>query len=364
MTGACCVMVEPPLAILAELSHRCPLSCPYCSNPVELVRASGELSTQDWVSAFEQGAQMGALQLHLSGGEPAVRKDLGELVGAASAAGLYINLITSGLLLDKDRLKALQDAGLAHVQLSIQGVDKDMCDWVGGTDGAFDHKMNLAGWVSELGLALTLNFVLHRHNCHQAGAMLALARQMGAQRVEMAHTQYYGWGLKNRAALLPSRAQLDQVTALVEAERVKGGLTIDYVVPDYYAHRPKACMAGWARRFLTITPDGLVLPCHAAQTISHLEFERVTDRPLAEIWESNSGLNAYRGTDWMAEPCRSCERAEVDFGGCRCQALALAGDAGATDPACALSPHHHLLEEWAKKETGAEAPAFIYRRFS
>ena len=355
--------IEPPLALLAELSHRCPLSCPYCSNPLELVRASGELPTGAWISVFEQAARMGVLQVHLSGGEPAVRKDLTELVAAAGGAGLYTNLITSGLLLDKDRLSALQGAGLAHVQLSVQGADAAMTDYVGGTPGAFDHKMTVARWVGELGLALTFNFVLHRQNCHQAADMLALARSFGAQRVEMAHTQYYGWGLENRAALLPGRDQLDAVTALVEAEREKGGLTIDYVVPDYYALRPKACMAGWARRFLTITPDGYVLPCHAAQSLPGLEFERVTGRPLAEIWETNPGLNAYRGTGWMAEPCRSCERAEVDFGGCRCQAFALAGDAAATDPACALSDHHHKLTEWAQKETGAEAPAFIYRRF-
>ncbi|MEN8723466.1 MAG: pyrroloquinoline quinone biosynthesis protein PqqE [Alphaproteobacteria bacterium] len=336
---------DPPLAILAELTHRCPLRCPYCSNPTALVGRSGELSTAEWADVFRQAADMGALQVHMSGGEPAARKDLEKLCQAAVDAGLYINLITSGLMIDGARLDRLAAIGVPHVQLSVQGSDAAMCDAVGGYDGAFAIKQDFARAVVARGISLTLNAVLHRANCHQAGDMITMARDLGAARIEVAHTQYYGWGLLNRDGLLPSRDQLDDVTRIVEQARKDSGadLQIDYVVPDYYAETPKACMAGWGRRFLTISPEGKVLPCHAAETVDHLTFDTVRDKTLSEIWYDSPAFNTYRGTDWMPEPCQSCDLKEVDWGGCRCQALALVGDAGATDPVCSKSGQREKL---------------------
>jgi len=364
----CIVPTDPPLALLAELTHRCPLRCPYCSNPTSLVGRSGELSTDEWADVFRQAADMGAMQIHMSGGEPAARKDLEQLCAAAVDAGLYINLITSGLLIDKDRLDRLVEIGVPHVQLSVQGSDIDMCDAVGGYSGAFEAKRTFAKHVVEAGISLTINAVLHRANCHQAAAMIALARDWGAARIEVAHTQYYGWGLMNRDGLLPTRAQLDEVTDVVDAARAQcdDGFQIDYVVPDYYAEVPKACMAGWGRRFLTISPEGKVLPCHAAETVEHLDFDNVRDMPLADIWYKGGAFNAYRGTDWMPEPCQSCELKEVDWGGCRCQALALVGDAGATDPVCSKSGNREKLLDAltdAADSPNAGPEIWTYRQF-
>ena len=357
--------IDPPLALLAELTHRCPLRCPYCSNPLELARAGAELDTETWRRVLEEAAALGVLQVHFSGGEPLVRRDLVELVGHAAKAGLYVNLITSGIRLDAERLARLVAAGLEHVQLSLQDSDPATGDRIAGLAGVQQAKREVAALVGSTGLALTVNAVVHRQNLEHLEDLIDLAVTLGADRLEVAHVQYYGWALTNRAALLPSRQQLDKATATVEAARARlaGRLVIDYVVPDYYAHRPKSCMGGWGRRFLNVTPAGKVLPCHAAETLSGLHFPNVAESSLAEIWYHSPAFARFRGTAWMAEPCRSCERREIDWGGCRCQAFALTGDAARTDPACALSPDHALLAA-AHSDAEAAAPAFIYRQHS
>ncbi len=356
----------PPLAILFELSHRCPLQCPYCSNPLALERARGELDTAAWMRVLDEANDLGVLQVHFSGGEPTVRKDLEDLVAHAARLGLYTNLITSGVLIDRARLERLAEAGLDHLQLSIQDSDPAEADRIGGYTGGHERKMALAAWVEEIGLALTVNAPVHRHNLERLEDIIELALSLGAGRLEVAHVQYYGWGLKNRAALLPTRAQLERATKIVEAarERLKGTMVFDYVVPDYYARRPKACMGGWARQFINVTPSGQVMPCHAAETIPGLDFDNVKDRPLSEIWRESQAFTRFRGTAWMPEPCQSCDQREIDWGGCRCQALAIAGDAAATDPACARSSDHEALLALAEAESHAPAPAFAYRRFS
>jgi len=350
---------EAPLALLAELTHRCPLRCPYCSNPLALVRPGEELSTATWARVFAEAAALGCLQVHLSGGEPTARRDILEIVRSASAAGLYTNLITAGVLLDAARLAALAEAGLDHVQLSVQDAEAGSADRIGGYAGGHARKLAVARSVAEAGLPLTLNAVVHRQNLAKLPELIALAVELGAGRLEIAHVQYYGWALANRAALLPTRAQLDAATAEVERARamLKGRLVIDYVVPDYHAVRPKACMGGWGRRFLAVSPGGSILPCHAAGTLPGLDFPNVRTTSLRDAWERSEAFARFRGTGWMPEPCRGCPRAEVDWGGCRCQAFALTGDAASTDPACALSPHHHLLADAVE----AAADAFAYR---
>ncbi len=366
MTGKTIATPEPPLAMLAELTHRCPFSCPYCSNPLELERRGQELDTAAWREVLDQAAALGVLQVHFSGGEPTARPDLEDLVEHAAGLGLYTNLITAGVLLDEARVRRLTAAGLDHVQLSIQDSDPVESDRIGGYQGGYHRKIEAAGWIRGAGLPLTLNAPIHRQNIKHLEAIIDLAVDLDAERIEVAHVQYYGWGLKNRAALMPTRAQLERATEVVEAarSRLKGVLVFDYVVPDYYAHRPKACMGGWGRQFLNITPSGKVMPCHAAETIPDLEFERVPERDLAEIWARSPAFQRFRGTDWMPEPCASCERREIDWGGCRCQALAIVGDAAQTDPACGLSPRHADLVAVAEGESGREPPAFEYRRMT
>ena len=351
-----------PYAVLCELTHRCPLQCPYCSNPVELERASREIDTDAWKSVLSQAVDMGILQAHFSGGEPTVRKDLEEMVEHASKAGLYTNLITSGVLLTPARLDRLRDAGLDHVQVSFQDTESENADRIAGFRG-HAKKQEAARMVRAADLPLTVNAVMHRQNLHHLEDMIAMAVKLDAERLEVAQVQYYGWALKNRQAFLPTRDQLDEATRIVEEARVrlKGILAIDYVVPDYYARRPKSCMGGWGRQFLNITPAGKVLPCHAAESLDFLEFENVTERPLAWIWEHSSAFNRFRGTDWMPEPCRSCDRREIDWGGCRCQAFALTGDPDTTDPACEFAPQRHVLE-MPIGEAGGEIPEFVYRR--
>ncbi len=355
---------DPPLAVLAELTHRCPLQCPYCSNPLELERASGELDTAAWTRVMDQAAAMGVLQVHFSGGEPTVRKDLEDLVGHAAGVGLYSNLITAGVLLDEARIERLAEAGLDHVQLSIQDVDPANADRIGGYAGGHEKKMRVAHWLRAAGLPLTLNAPVHRQNLEHLPRIIDLAVELGAMRLEIAHVQYYGWGLKNRAALMPTRAQLEAATEIAEAAqaRLKGVLVIDYVVPDYYAQWPKACMGGWARQFMNVTPTGKVMPCHAAETIPDLHFDNVKDRTLADIWAKSEAFLRFRGTEWMPEPCRSCDRQEIDWGGCRCQALAITGDAANTDPACSLSPQHDKILALAEAESARDIPPFTYRR--
>ena len=357
---------EPPLAILAELSHRCPLRCPYCSNPVDLERANGEMDRASWIDILDQAMAMGVLQVHFSGGEPTVRRDLEDLVEHATKLGLYSNLITSAVLLDRARLERLKAAGLKHVQISFQAVESELADHIGGYAGGHERKLAVARDVRDLGMALTVNAVINRHNVDQVDAMIHMAVDLGAQRIEIAHVQYYGWALKNRAALMPTRADTDVAIAQVKASaaRLMGRLVIDHVVPDYYAQYPKPCMNGWGRRFLNITPSGRVLPCHAAETIPGLVFQSVKDQPLAEIWAHGPAFEQFRGTEWMLEPCRSCDRKEIDWGGCRCQAMAVTGNPRDADPACHLSSHHNKLVALATSEAIAPAPPFTYREFA
>ena len=353
-----------PYAMLCELTHRCPLSCPYCSNPVELELKSNEISTDLWKTALSDGANIGILQAHFSGGEPTARKDLEELVNHASKIGLYTNLITSGVLINEDRLKKLYDAGLDHVQVSIQDTDPNNSEKIAGFKG-HQKKIKTCGLIRKVGLPLTVNAVMHRQNLHNLKNMIELAVELDAERLEVAQVQYYGWALKNQTAFLPTREQLDKATIIVEEARIKykGILAIDYVVPDYYAKKPKSCMGGWGRQFLNITPAGKVLPCHAAESLNFLNFDNLKDKSLAWIWEHSESFNRFRGTDWMPEPCQSCDRREIDWGGCRCQAFALTGNADATDPTCEFSPYRNVLEEPLSK-AGSENPDFIYRKYS
>ncbi|HKM62142.1 MAG TPA: pyrroloquinoline quinone biosynthesis protein PqqE [Acidisphaera sp.] len=354
----------PPIGLLAELTHRCPLRCPYCSNPLDLVRGSDELSAAEWTRLFHEAAELGVLQVHLSGGEPAARRDLPEIVAGAHAAGLYTNLITSGVTLDEAGVRELARAGLDHVQLSVQDSEHTSADRIGGLPGGHVRKMAFAAAVAALDLALTLNAVVHKQNLDRLDEMIALALRLGADRLEIAHVQYHGWALANRDALLPSRAQLDAATALVARvrEELRGRLVIDYVIPDYHAVRPKPCMGGWGQQVIVVTPRGRALPCHAAESLPGLTFENVRHSGLRAIWYESASFNRYRGTDWMQPPCRDCENAERDWGGCRCQAHALTGDAAATDPVCDLSPRHALVQA-AVVRADASARAFVYRQF-
>jgi pyrroloquinoline quinone biosynthesis protein E len=345
---------QRPYTLVAELTYRCPLRCVYCSNPVAYEGTRGELATDTWMRVIGEAEALGVVQLHLTGGEPLLRADLEQLVAHARAHELYTNLITSALPLTRERLARLQRLGLDNIQISLQGLREADAERIAG-QAALAHKLEAARWARELGLPLTLNVVLHRENIDQVDGLVELACQLGAQRLELANTQYLGWALLNRDALLPSAAQIEQARAAAQRarDRLRGALELLFVLPDYYAGRPRACMDGWARRYLVINPDGLVLPCHVAHTIAGMHFERVQERPLAEIWQHSSGLNAFRGEAWMPEPCRSCDRRSVDFGGCRCQAFALTGDAARTDPACSLAPDHALVQQSRAVEPGA-----------
>jgi PqqA peptide cyclase len=336
--------VPPPWALLAELTHACPLHCGYCSNPLELARRSHELSACQWADVFRQAAGLGVLHTHLSGGEPLLRRDLVDITHSAVDAGLYTQLVTSGVGLAPERLDALVDAGLHSVQLSVQHADADRSDEIAGRR-SFTAKQAAARLVKERGLPLGLNVVLHRLNLDAVDDLVRLALDWRADRIELANTQFYGWGLLNRAALMPGREQLATAADTVDRlrERLEGALDITWVVPDYFSGTPKPCMGGWGAVSLTVTPDGTVLPCPAAAALPGLNAPRVTDRTLRWIWEESTAFNSYRGFDWMPSPCRTCERRTEDFGGCRCQAHALTGDAAATDPACALSPDHAAL---------------------
>ncbi|KFC67679.1 Pyrroloquinoline quinone biosynthesis protein E [Devosia sp. LC5] len=356
-----------PLAVLLEMTHRCPLQCGYCSNPVEMERAGNELTTDEWKKVLTELAEIGVLQVHFSGGEPSVRKDLVELVRHANDLGLYTNLITSAVLITKERLTEIADAGLAHIQISFQANDPALANRIGGFKNGHAKKLEVAQWSRELGLPLTVNAVMHRQNLHELRDMIALAVQLDADRIEVANVQYYGWALKNRAALMPTIEQIDEATAIVEEERerLRGILDIDFVVPDYYALRPKKCMGGWGRQFFNITPSGRILPCHAAETITELNFESVrSNHSIAWIWQNSDAFNRYRGTGWMPEPCQSCAFKEIDYGGCRCQAFALTGNAGNADPACHLSPLHESIFKTAERESSEGGDRFIYRNFA
>lgn len=354
-----------PYGMLAELTHRCPLQCPYCSNPVELDRRNVELDTETWLRVFSEAAKLGVLQVHLSGGEPTARRDLEQMIRHCVEVGLYTNLITAGVGVTPERLAAISDAGIDHVQLSFQGATAEITDKVSNFRGAHERKIAVAREVRRLGLPLTINSVIHRANIHQIPAFIELALELDARRIEIAHSQYYGWALRNRGALMPTRDQVFWALDVVEEARarLKGTLTIDAVVPDYYAKFPKPCMNGWGRQSLNVTPSGKVLPCHAAETIPSLDFWNVREHSLGDVWLNSPAFNAFRGTDWMPDLCKSCERKEIDWGGCRCQAMAIAGDAAATDPACHKSSlHAHLLALAEADATGSDE--YDYRRYA
>jgi pyrroloquinoline quinone biosynthesis protein E len=332
-----------PYALLAELTYQCPLHCPYCSNPAQYPRGE-ELSTDEWQRVFAEAAQLGVLHLGLSGGEPLARRDLTELVAAAREAGLYSNLITSALGLDRARLLALRDAGLDSIQISFQADDPELADAIAGTR-AHARKLEAARLVTECSLPLSLNVVLHRRNIDRLAPIIALAESLGAVRLELANTQYYGWGHLNRAQLLPTRAQVEAAgrIAAEAKQRLAGKTDVIYVLPDLYETRPKPCMQGWGRRYLTVNPVGNVLPCPNATSIPKLRFDNVREHPLVWIWNESDAFNAFRGTGWMPLPCRECPQREIDFGGCRCQAALLTGDDHATDPVCELAPLRALV---------------------
>jgi PqqA peptide cyclase len=352
--------------VVAEITHRCPLHCVYCSNPLELTGRRGELSTEAWIEVLQQAAEMGALQADFTGGEPLARADLAKLIRGARDAGLYTGLITSGVPLHEKRLEELVASGLDHFQLSFQGAREESAKEFSGTR-THQQKRRVAEWVKRYRVALTLNFVIHRQNLDELDEMLALTEEIAPQRVEFAHVQYYGWAFTNRRHLLPTRQQVDRsIEILTRAEeRMRGKTRVEYVVPDYYAKYPKACMGGWGRKVVLVKPDGDVLPCHAANVLPGMTFENVARRSLREIWERSDAFERFRGEDWMPEPCRSCDRRAQDFGGCRCQALLLARDAAATDPVCSLAPARNLVdtvlaEVNGQTRTGANG-SWIYR---
>lgn len=339
--------IAPPIAMLAELTHRCPLQCGYCSNPLELLKADQEMKTKDWIALFDEAADLGLLQIHLSGGEPTLRQDLEQLISHLVKRGVYTNLITAAVNLSHERISALVRAGLDHVQISFQGAYAKTTEFVGNFKDAHDKKITAAKCFVAEKIPLTINAPMHRYNMDELSGFIDLALELGAERLEVANVQYAGWALLNRNALMPSRADVERQAAMIAdaQETYRGILTIDYVTPDYYAEFPKPCMGGWAQDAFVATPNGTIMPCHAAATIPNLAFQRFGDQSLRDIWLNSDAFNAFRGTDWVLEPCRSCDRKEIDWGGCRCQAMAIAGNAAATDPACIKSPLHHRMEQ-------------------
>ena len=351
-----------PYNLVAELTYRCPLRCPYCSNPLGYRDVKEGLDAQDWTRVFQQAAELGALHVGLTGGEPTLRPDLAEIVAGASHAGLYTHLVTAGTTVDEAGLAALRRSGLRSVQLSLQDARAEASDAIAGS-ACFEAKLDAARWTRRLGLSLTLNFVLHRRNLTRVHEMIELARELDADRLELANAQYHGWALLNRGALLPTGQQLREAArAVAQARRRHTRPEIIFVLPDYWADRPKPCMGGWAQQTMVVAPDGTLLPCHSAGEIPGLEFWSVREQPLARCWREAPGMNAFRGEEWMPEPCRSCPERSRDFGGCRCQAFRLTGDPAATDPACALAPRHELvLEARAAAEGDGAAQALVYR---
>jgi pyrroloquinoline quinone biosynthesis protein E len=338
-------MIPSPLALIAEVTHRCPLHCVYCSNPLQLVAPTAELSTGDWIRVFEEASRLGVVHLHLTGGEPAARRDLKELIAGGRTAGLYTNLITSGIGVSEERLAGLVEAGLDHLQLSFQDARAEPARWISGAK-SHAHKVAFAENVRRFKVAFTVNLVVHRQNLDHIEEMLAFIEELQPERIEIAHAQYYGWALQNRDYLLPTAQQLEDCRSALEAaqKRNAGKMRIDGVVPDYHARYPKACMGGWGQRLMLIDPSGRALPCHAAAILPGLRFDNVQESPLQWIWRESAAFQRFRGEEWMREPCKSCDRRTQDFGGCRCQALLLTGDASAADPVCSLSPDHHLIE--------------------
>ena len=359
MAGSLSDISGKPLWLLAELTYRCPLQCPYCSNPLDIARYQHELETDDWLRVLREARELGAMQLGFSGGEPLVRRDLETLITEARKLGYYSNLITSGVGMDEERVAKLRECGLDHIQVSFQASDEELNNFLGGTD-SFRHKVEMARAVKRHGYPMVLNIVLHRKNIDQIGDIIRMTVELEADYVELASTQYYGWSRVNVDALLPTRAQLARAEAIAHdyQARMKDRMKIIYVVPDYFENRPKACMNGWGAVFLTIAPDGSALPCHAASSLPGLSFPNVREHSVREIWYDSEAFNHFRGFDWMPEPCRSCPEKTRDFGGCRCQAYMLTGDATATDPVCDKSPHHGaLLADVARIESLSDADA-------
>lgn len=359
-----------PYTLVAELTYRCPLRCAYCSNPVDYRPSRDDLDTATWERVFREAEQLGVVQVHLTGGEPLLREDLERLVAVSRGLGLYTNLITSAVSLTRARLENLKTAGLDAVQISIQGTAERDAERIAGR-ACFDEKLRAARDARDLGLPLTVNVVLHRENIHEVPELVALARGLGASRLELANTQYLGWALQNRDALLPSRGQIERAreeAALARKEH-EGKMDVLFVLPDYYSGLPRACMDGWGRRYIVVSPDGLVLPCHYAHTLPNLDWESVHERSLDDLWSNGSGMNAFRGEAWMPSPCRECDRRSIDYGGCRCQAYHLTGNAAATDPACRLSPDHERVKTAANRaaevgaHAGGDAPMLIELRY-
>ncbi len=348
-----------PSSLIAEVTHRCPLHCLYCSNPIELKRSDNELATEDWVRVFKQAAELGVLHLHLTGGEPLARPDLAQLIASGRAAGLYVNMITSGIGLTEKRLAELVEAGLEHIQLSFQDVEEASANHIAGTR-AHAHKLALIPIIRKFPIALTLNLVIHRQNIDRLESFIQMAEQFAPERLEIAHVQYYGWALKNRELLMPTQDQVERSVVIVEAakERLKGRIKLESVFPDYFGSYPKACVGGWGRQILLIDPIGQALPCHAAAVIPEMRFDTVRERSLAWIWRESAAFNRFRGDAWMSETCKTCPRKERDFGGCRCQAFQLTGDANAIDSVCTLSPDHTLM---AQLRTKISEPLPIWR---
>lgn len=337
---------SPPRWLLAELTYSCPLQCPYCSNPLDYANLSNELSTKDWKRVLKQSREMGAVQLGFSGGEPLVRKDLVELVEYSHELGYYINLITSGYNMGEAKIIELKEAGLDHIQVSIQASSQELNDFIAGTK-SFEQKKSVAKLIKKHGYPMVLCVVLHRQNIHQMKDILDMAIELGADFVELANTQYYGWAHHNRDQLMPTQEQLQAAEAIAKEyqDTQKGKMKIYYVVPDYYEGRPKACMNGWGTTFLTIAPDGVALPCHSARQLPNFDCPNVNDSSISDIWNKSKAFNYFRGDDWMKEPCKSCPDKDKDFGGCHCQAFLLTGDATNTDPVCDLSPLHHTVTD-------------------
>lgn len=345
MAGSTNPNITPPRWLLAELSYKCPLQCPYCSNPVDYARYPDELSTDDWKRVLTQARKMGAVQLGFSGGEPLTRQDLPELAQHARGLGYYSNLITSGYGLDEAKIAQLKEAGLDHIQISIQASTRELNDHLAGT-ASYLHKREVARLVKKHGYPMVLCVVIHRENIHQMPQILEMAEELGADYLELANTQYYGWAHANRDLLLPTREQFSEAEATAQAfkEKVAGKMKIYYVIPDYYEDRPKACMNGWGTTFLTIAPDGVALPCHSARDLPGLDCPNVKDYSISDIWNESKAFNFFRGFDWMKEPCRSCDEKAKDFGGCRCQAYLMTGDMYNADPVCSKSPQHGVID--------------------
>lgn len=346
MAGYNKTKITPPRWLLAELTYACPLQCPYCSNPLDYAQHTQELITEDWKRVLSEARKMGAVQLGFSGGEPLTRPDLVELVTHARSLGYYTNLITSGYGLTEEKIVQLKTAGLDHIQVSIQASSQELNDHIAGTK-SFEHKQHVARLVKQHGYPMVLCVVIHRENIHQMPEILAMAEALGADYLELANTQYYGWAHINRDALLPTAEQFKEAEAIAQAfkEKVAGKMKIYYVVPDFYEARPKGCMNGWGTTFLTIAPDGVALPCHEARILPGLDCPNVRDFSVSEIWNDSKAFNFFRGDDWMQEPCHSCDEKAKDFGGCRCQAFMLTGDMYKTDPVCSKSPDRALVQQ-------------------